>query len=142
MEALAQRQAPEPGIVHITPPLTKAGTPLAWHNRTTNDSGFLDLTPICDEPTDAIAYATCTLFSPDEREVRFAIGTDDGSRLWVNGDLVFDDPEYHSATRDAKTFTATLTPGDNIILCKILNGTNDFGLYLRVMDDQVKPSAQ
>jgi hypothetical protein len=142
MEALAQRQAPEPGIVHITPPLTKAGTPLAWHNRTTNDSGFLDLTPICDEPTDAIAYATCTLFSPDEREVRFAIGTDDGSRLWVNGDLVFDDPEYHSATRDAKTFTATLTPGDNIILCKVLNGTNDFGLYLRVMDDEVKPSTQ
>jgi hypothetical protein len=141
MQALAEQQAPEPGIVHFTPPLTKAGTPLAWHDRTTNDSGFLDLAPICDEPTDAIAYATCTLDSPNAREVRFAIGTDDGCRVWVNSDLVFDDPEYHGATRDAKTFTAMLKPGDNTILCKVLNGTQDFGLYLRVMDNDVKESS-
>jgi hypothetical protein len=34
-----------------------------------------------------------------------------------------------------------LKPGDNTILCKVLNGTQDFGLYLRVMDNDVKESS-
>ncbi len=58
------------------------------------------------------------------------------------GVLFFDDPNPPPPPREPKTSTATLTPGDNIILCKVLNGTSDFGLYLRVMDDQVKPSTQ
>jgi len=138
MSELATKQAPEPGIVHITPPLTKAGTPLAWHDLSTNTDGFLDLATICNEPAKAIAYATCTLQSPDERMVRFAVGTDDGCRIWINDTLAWDDPEFQGATRDANTFTATLRPGTNTVLCKVLNGTGDFGLYLRVMDDDVK----
>ncbi|MDP7575046.1 MAG: hypothetical protein QF723_08055, partial [Phycisphaerales bacterium] len=60
-------------------------------------------------------------------------------RIWINNALVWDDPTHHGATLDAGLFTAHLKPGTNTILCKVLNGTGDFGLYLRVMDDEVKP---
>lgn len=140
MHALSTSQAPEPGIVHITPPRTKAGTPLQWHERSTDSKGFLDLATICDEPTDAIAYARCTLEMPDAHDVSFTIGSDDGCRIWINDRLVWDDPAYHGATPDAALFTARLKKGSNTILCKVLNGGGDFGLYLRVMDDAAMAS--
>ncbi len=137
MDALAASQSPEPGIVHITPPKTKRGEPGTWVPLEADSSGFLNLATICDEPEDAVAYARCTLTSPDQRTVNCTIGTDDGCRIWINDTLVWDDPEYHGATPNAALFTAHLKKGDNAVLCKVLNGTRDFGLYLRVMDDQI-----
>ena len=139
MKALAASQSPEPGIVHITSPRTKSGESITWHEQMSEPDGFLNLATVCGEPEDAIAYARCTLESPDERNVKFTIGSDDGCRIWINNALVWDDPTHHGATLDAGLFTAHLKPGTNTILCKVLNGTGDFGLYLRVMDDEVKP---
>jgi len=49
----------------------------------------VDLNEVLDGPHEhAVAYALCTLISPDDREAELAIGSDDGPRVWLNGDLV------------------------------------------------------
>ena len=140
MDALAAQQSPEPGIVHITAPLTKRGVPGEWVPLEAGVGGFLDLATICDQPENAVAYARCVLTCPDDRDVEWTIGSDDGCRIWINGTLVWDDPKYQGATPNAALFSAPLKQGANTVLCKVLNGTGDFGLYLRVLDDDVMTS--
>jgi len=138
MESLAAKQAPEPGVVHITAPRTKDGQPIGWTPVETPASGHLNLANGTDAADNAIVYARTTLHSPDARTVQFTIGSDDGCRIWIGDALVWDDPSWQSASPDAKTFEADLAAGDNDVLVKLLNGTGGFGLYLRPLDPAVQ----
>ncbi len=142
MDALAHKQAPEPNIVHITAPLTKTGEPLAWSGATADAEGHLDMAAaeiaMCEQ---SIAYARCWLHSPDDREVEFTIGSDDGCRIWVGDTLSWDDPDYQSASPDANFGTMALQEGWNPVLVKVLNGSQSMGFYMRVLDTSVVASA-
>ncbi len=145
MKALGNAQAPEPGIVHITAPKTKQGGPLEWQTIEASESGFVDLAtivPVAVVYERAIAYARCWVWSLDDREVRFTIGSDDGCRVWVNDTLVLDDPEWQYASRDRRLGTMSLRAGWNPVLVKVLNGTKTFGFYFRVIDESVRSSSQ
>ena len=85
-----------------------------------------------------IAYAKCWLWSPSERNVDFTVGSDDGCRIWVGDEVVFNDASWHSARKDRKFSTCTLQKGWNTVLFKILNGNSKMGLYFRVLDDEIK----
>ncbi|MCH2140743.1 MAG: CehA/McbA family metallohydrolase [Phycisphaerales bacterium] len=142
MDALDLRQSPEPGIVHITPPLQKNGEPLSWRSVTTPTSGLLDLVDGSDEANHAIVYARTIVHSPKAQRVAFTVGSDDGCKIWINDQLVWVDAAYQGATPDAKTFEANLQQGDNTVLVKLLNGTGGFGLYLRPLSDTVKSAVK
>ncbi|MHC5114586.1 MAG: CehA/McbA family metallohydrolase [Planctomycetota bacterium] len=116
------------------------GTEARWQPATAGESGFLDLKGLAEDPaleTYALAYAECYLYSPEAREVAVALGTDDGSRVYLNGGLVYDNPARRGARPMEHVDTWTLQSGWNRVLFKVENGTGSFGVYFRVLDDTV-----
>jgi hypothetical protein len=119
----------------------KGGAPVGWTEATASSSGYLDLRPE-GEPREigenAIAYAEIWLEAPEDREVLYALGTDDGCRLWVNNELLFEDNTRHGANPLAQVGRMRLRAGWNRVLVKIENGAGGFGLYFRVLDAEVR----
>ncbi len=134
-----QKQLPEPNILSLVVPKTTEGKPLKWVEMQSEKDGYLNLS-LGKATENVIAYAKCWLWSPDEREVDFTIGSDDACRMWVGDALVWDDASWHSAKKDNKFGSFTLQKGWNPVLFKVLNGLKGMGLYFRVLDDEIKSS--
>jgi hypothetical protein len=132
-----QKQLPEPNIVQLTVPMTTLGEPLKWVGVQSEKDGYLNLS-LGKATENVFAYARCWLWSPDEREVDFTVGSDDGCRIWIGDELVWDDPSWQTAYKDKKFGSFNLQKGWNPVLFKILNGLKGMGLYFRVMDDEIK----
>jgi hypothetical protein len=135
-----QRQLPEPNIMSLMVPTTTDGDLLAWVGMQSEDDGYLNLS-LGDSTENVIAYARCWLWSPDVRKIDFTVGSDDGCRIWVNEEVVYNDANWQSAQKDRKFGSCTLQMGWNPILFKILNGNSGMGLYFRVMDEEIKNRA-
>ena len=133
----SQKQIPEPNIVQLTVPMTTLGEPLKWAYAQSEKDGYLNLS-LGKATENVFAYAKCWLWSPDEREVEFTIGSDDACRIWVGNDLVWDDASWQTARKDKKFGTFILQKGWNPVLFKVLNGLKGMGLYFRVMDEEIK----
>ena len=86
-----------------------------------------------------VSYAFATVISPDEREVQFLYDGDDQSKVWVNGKVMFTNPEAHTAIMDRYTIPVTLKAGQNSILVKVCEEEGYWGFYLRITDKDGKP---
>ena len=132
-----QKQLPEPNILSLVVPKTTEGNPLTWVKMQSESDGYLNLS-LGDSTENVIAYARCWLWSPDTRKIDFTVGSDDGCRIWVGDEVVFNDASWHSVRKDNLFGSCTLQKGWNPVLFKILNGNSKMGLYFRVLDDAVK----
>ena len=73
------------------------------------------------------SYGFAWLFAPTNASPKFAIGSDDGNRLWINGSLVNDTNASRTLTRDQDlTGAVSLIPGWNRVLFKVHNATTTF----------------
>ncbi|MCH7812844.1 MAG: CehA/McbA family metallohydrolase [Planctomycetes bacterium] len=123
----------------------KADAPIAWQTWPADESGYLNLRTLHGRSklsNDAIAYARTWLHAPGERTVRFALGTDDGCRLWVNDALLHEDNTRHRADPYRHVGTMQLEQGWNRVLVKVENGRSSFGLYFRIFDQAVRVAAE
>ena len=74
----------------------------------------------------------------DRRTVPFALGTDDGCRVYLNGSLIYDDPSRHGANPWQHFGRLRLRRGWNRVLVKLENGVGNFGLYFQLFDAEVR----
>jgi hypothetical protein len=80
----------------------------------------LDLNQLIAPHHGAVAYAYREFESDRAQEVEVRYGTPNGSKLWVNGELLFAHDEYHQTMRmDQYQVQTKLQPGTNKILLKI-----------------------
>jgi len=149
--------SPEAGALleHAFGPETNADTAAAhegldgesvrWRAAGVREDGFLDLRgldPLEERGENAIAYAQTWLRAPADGSYTYTLGTDDGCRLWVNDELVFEDPARRSASPLQTIGELELRAGWNRVLLGVENGTGGFGAYLRILDDAVTARAQ
>ncbi len=80
--------------------------------------------------TKTVSYAYRTIESPVDQEVTIRLGTDDGCRLFVNGEKVFGHERHDAATPDRDQVRVKLKKGANAVLLKVNNGDNPHGFYL------------
>lgn len=119
----------------------KGGAQVGWVDLTEREDGFLDLRQVDADPAkyeDAVAFAQTWVYSPDEREVLYAMGSDDGCRLWIGDELVYETAERRGALPLSRLAKARLAAGWNRVLLGVENGNGAFGLYFRVLDDEVR----
>lgn len=81
-----------------------------------------------------VAYGLTYVFSPDDREVGCFIGKDDGLKLWVGDDVVFDQYTWSHSTPDQFHATARLKKGWNRVLAKCANFSGAWGFAVRFGD--------
>jgi HEAT repeat protein len=87
----------------------------------------------------AFVYALGYVYSPVERKVKLAMGSDDGIRAWVNDELVFSHHIHRAAKMDEDITDATLRAGWNKVLLKLENNTADWQFFFRVADEKLSP---
>ena len=84
---------------------------------------------------DLVYYLSCEVISPDERDVLLAVGSDDGEKAWINGNLVTSkDGRSRSCVPDSEVGSVRLRKGSNLLLVKITQGKGGNGHAVRFLD--------
>ena len=97
------------------------------------------LDDILGGPAPHEAYAFTWVHSDVEQAVTLAWGADDGSRVWLNGSLVRNDPTCHGTVTDQFQEPVTLLAGWNRLLIKVRDHGGGFGFKARFKDDLGRP---
>jgi len=120
--------APDP-----SKPLPIAGNePRRWQTMPTGLRGDVDMGAVLHAENIA-GYALAIVYSTTRRDVVLLVGTDDSARIWQKGKLVLDSPGYTPPGQ--YVIAATLEPGRNAFLAKVVNGTGGHGLHLRISEE-------
>jgi hypothetical protein len=69
--------------------------------------------------------------------VAILLGADDQIRLWLNGVQVYERLTARSAVPDDDAAIATLQPGWNNLLARVVNIKGQHAMYLRLSDNAV-----
>jgi hypothetical protein len=81
-----------------------------------------------------VAYALTYYYSPRARPARLLLGSDDGAKVWLNGQLVWSEMERRGNDADRDRVEVQLQRGWNQILVKVEQGEGGWGLRLRMTD--------
>lgn len=116
----------------------KAGM-TGWQAREASESGYLDLSGIDGATAPAsVSFAQTWLHAAEDVEALYAMGSDDGCRLWLAGEEVYRDTTQHGATPLQKIGRLPLKAGWNRVVIGVENGGGPSGLYFRVMSPGIK----
>ena len=107
---------------------------MGWRTFKAGDSGYIRLDDLIRPNEQAIVYGLAYVLSPDDRDATLLLGSDDGVRVWINGEIVHTNPVYRAARPDLDRVTVRLRKGWNKVLVKVLQGAGGWGFYLRFAD--------
>jgi len=99
------------------------------------EDGFINFKEIFERDHWKVAYGLIYIDSPDEREVQFRFGSDDGSKVWLNNQEIWKLNRMDPAIFDDNKKTVILKKGYNKVLIKVLNTVGDWGFFFRVTDE-------
>ena len=85
-----------------------------------------------------VAYARTWIYSPSEQPARIDLGSDDGNKVWINGQLVHSNNASRALQRDSDKFDVTLRAGWNPVLLKITQNTAGWSFCMRVVGQDGK----
>ncbi|MBN2104901.1 tetratricopeptide repeat protein [bacterium] len=100
--------------------------------------GYIDLKNQFIKSEWSVAYGVIHIESPEEKEVQFRTGSDEGIKIWLNGEEVWRLNRIQDAIIDDQITPVILQPGNNQVLIKICNRYRNWGFYFRVTDDKGK----
>lgn len=98
------------------------------------DGDHLDLNHAVSSRSPMLAYLLVHVHAASDRPARFLLGSDDGARVWVNGELRWSREVHRHLAADADAFDAPLRAGWNQVLLKIKNDDGGYGVMLRIAD--------
>ena len=120
---------PAPGAVFDT--LDGRST---WRQADSDISGLLNLRGLFAHTDNVVAYARGVLEAPRAGDVRLGIGSNDGARLWINGQLVYSQHVSRAGSKRDDEVTVPVHKGANTILAKVENLGLGWKLYLSIYD--------
>ena len=71
------------------------------------------------------------IISPTARSVEASLGSDDALRVWLNGELLLSENVRRGPAPDQNRVTLNLRPGENTLVCKVINDGGPGGFYFR-----------
>jgi hypothetical protein len=84
-----------------------------------------------------VAYTYCTIEAPERMSVTAGLGSNDGIKVFLNGEKVFEKHELRFVKIDEDVLILPLNAGENRLLLKIDQGRGNWGFAFRLMDSQV-----
>ncbi len=107
--------------------------------QSTADDGLVDFEQIFRRTENVIAYAYTELVAADDFPIIFRLGSDDGIKVFLNGEEIHRNPATRGYSRDSDTADGRLKKGKNEILLKISQGGGQWVFAARVTDADGKP---
>ncbi len=114
----------------------KGGAGVTWRTFRAGESGYVRLDDLIRPNEQAIVYGLAYVHSPDDREADLLLGSDDGVRVWLNGEIVHTNPVYRAAGPDLDRVQVRLRKGWNKVLIKVLQGAGGWGYFVRFADPE------
>jgi len=102
-----------------------------WHQ---SETDYIDLFKLFTENQRVVAYAACLLIAETDQTILLGLGSNDGAKLWLNGEPVWENHLPRGAEPDADWVRVHVRQGENRLLLKIDQGFGNWGFYLRVLD--------
>ncbi|MAP88534.1 hypothetical protein CMK16_14410, partial [Candidatus Poribacteria bacterium] len=99
----------------------------------------LDLNQIYGEMEFAEAYAWAEIHLSEQKNVVLGIGSDDGVRVWLNGQLIHQNQSARPVSKDQDLVPVTFKKGKNLLLLKIQNERLDWGFCCRILGSETLP---
>ena len=113
---------------------------IKWHTCTVDpETGYLDFVKYLKPKDWVCAFAFCKVTSPNNVDAQIRLGTNDTGTLWFNGKKILSKNTERAATPDADILAVHLAQGGNTILIKVCNTELNWGLYLRITDEDGNP---
>jgi hypothetical protein len=98
----------------------------------------IDLLKACslraEDSRGVVAYAGCWVKSDRDRLAILATGSDDGIKVWINGNLKLDKAVQRSAEPNSERTPVHLTAGWNEVRVKIDNEDREWAFYLEMLE--------
>jgi putative heme-binding domain-containing protein len=111
--------------------------PVSWRTVKPNAECYVDLAAFFGaQSNEIVSYLYRQIESPVDQNATILIGTDDGCRLRVNGEVVLSHNRHEAATPERDAVKVKLKQGNNAILLKINNGNNPHGFYFAVQSGE------
>ncbi|MCC7491478.1 MAG: ThuA domain-containing protein [Fimbriimonadaceae bacterium] len=95
-------------------------------------NGRLNLRQAIANGDNFAGYAACTIVAPAALTCELRIGSDDGAKAWLNGQLIYNRKAFRGLVVDDERVTINLQPGPNRLLVKVLQGAGDWLLTARL----------
>jgi uncharacterized protein (DUF362 family) len=95
---------------------------------------YMDLADHFGAPSGCVAYAFTRIVADSAMTVRLRFGSDDGIKIWLNGDSLYCNPSTGGWSAVETDLPITLQPGVNRLLIKVLNTAGAYGFSTYVCE--------
>lgn len=116
-------------------PLEHKGKQYAWKLVKTS-TDIIDLDQHYSGADFAAAFALAEIRADKEVKTFLSVGSDDGIRIWHNGQLIHDNWIPRGVTKDDDLVPITLKPGSNQILLKVQDIQQGWGFVVRLLNKE------
>ena len=110
------------------------GIEIKWRRFETPENGYFSLWDKMEPYEFVVSYAFSYVYSSEDKVVPFFIGSDDGSKVFLNGDELYRFLDVRVAAPDQDTINLPLKKGWNKLLLKIENNFGGYSFYARIRD--------
>ena len=137
--------ATPPGFDRVYPPETDTDAAAVfgtvdgkapWRTVETDMSCALDFLPHFATSENVLCYAKSIIVAPRDIDARMSLGSNDGAKVWINGEQVFAWSGGRPAQPHQDEFPIRLKEGRNTVLVKIENLGASWQLYLSIHDPE------
>ncbi len=98
-----------------------------------SDSNAIYLDRAISQKPYVLAYAYCEIQSKEDRPCMLAVGSNDGVRVWLNGEEMLDLPFERGLRMDDDIVPVLLRKGQNTLLLKVAETENIWGFSCRLL---------
>jgi len=99
----------------------------------TSDAFEVDMDEAISDDPFVVGYGYCEIESSDDRVCILGLGTNDGCRVWLNGEQVWDYPGGRGVVADDDLIATMLREGRNPLLLKVEERGNNWGFCVRLL---------
>ncbi len=103
------------------------------------EESFVDLQKALRPIDWAVAYVATTVIVPQPTEAVLWLGSDDGWRVILNGEIVSQLDWFGTSEPDRHAVPLSLKQGANVLVLQIVEGTGTWGFHARLSDPNGRP---
>lgn len=125
---------PEKEIDYSKTYIGAEGQTASWKKYSTPANGYISLWNKFKPYEFVVSYAVTYIYSPEEQTVDLLLGSDDGAKVFLNGEELYRFLDVRIAAPDQDRVALRLKKGWNELLMKIENNFGGWAFYARVID--------